>query len=268
MIIDFTLGKNGELAINDGNRRRILFYTDDDRFILTYPYPNDLEPRNIEYLNDSLLVLQSDVSGKNEFDLINPNSNILLNSYSPIKPAYISAASHGRYVRYNGKLLWHEPLNNNICELTADSAKIRYTIDVDGRTPPQDFWLKDTARKEKKEWTELIREHRQKGYIDNIMFFSETDETILLRFSGQNDTFDGTYALVDKETRQSTVIDMINFDGSFLWNPKQMYAQADGWIIIPIPPDLLLQEPQGDIAKQFPGLQPDDNPILCVAKLR
>ncbi|MDR0429840.1 MAG: hypothetical protein LBH58_05095 [Tannerellaceae bacterium] len=29
-----------------------------------------------------------------------------------------------------------------------DSTKIRYTIDVDGRTPPEGFWLRDTTWEE------------------------------------------------------------------------------------------------------------------------
>ena len=204
-----------------------------------------------------------------------PQSNTLnfINFYWPTHSRQYHVTSNNHVVEYQGKIIFFEPQNPRIYELTVDSASLRYDINVGNKVHPEDFWdIKDLTWDEiveKNIWKRQVQEIREKGYIDNIMFFSEAPETILLKFSSTGkDTYQGTYALINKESRSSVLIDKIAFDSHFFWKPGNMYSRSDGIVIIPIPADILLESEEGEIRKSFPNLLEDDNPILCIAKLR
>ena len=272
----FDVNNNREIAVVDGMRKKILFYSWEGEFLAISSYHGDQQtPRSVTYFNDSLLIIHTPPGHSNgyKFHILNRNTLDFVRSYWPTysRQYFVSRASNP-VVDYQGKQIFHEPQNPCIYELTADSAILRYSIDVGGKMPPENFWdIKDMSWNEIVEtniWAHQTQEHKEKGYIDHIMFFSEAPETILLQFSGSKDVFDGTFALINKESRSSILIDKIAFDSHFVWKPSKMFSRFDGIVIIPIPVHILLESGEGEIRKMFPNLLEDDNPILCIAKLR
>ena len=271
----FAVSNNKEIAIVDASLKKILFYSWEGRFLASSTFHGDYQqPRSAFYLNDSLLVVYTP-SGQSEgfqFHILNRNTLDFINSYWPTYARQYSVGVVNFFVEFQGKYIFYSPLNPHIYELTADSETLRYTINVGGKISPDDYWdIKDmswTEIREKNMWEHLYNDHREKGYIDNIMFFSEADETIILKFSDLKNTFDGTYALIDKKTHNSVLFDKITFDSHLNWKPPTMFCTSDGIVVIPIPADILLESGEGEIRKMFPNLLEDDNPILCIGKLR
>lgn len=151
--------------------------------------------------------------------------------------------------------------SNHIYELTREKLLPAYTIDVDGRIPPKDFWQSsDNSR-------QLEQSYAEKGYIGHIPFFMEGEQKILLRFEGASDALK-SYALIDKSTGKSELIKEFLFDPSFGWEPEYIFPQSDGTVIIPIPSHLLSEDKGKTLSQQFPGLNEESNPVLFIGKLR
>ena len=271
----FDVNDNKEIVVLDNHRRKILFYSWEGKFLTGAACCGEHQtPATVNYLNDSLLMIHTP-PGQLEgyrFNVLNRNTLDMVRSFRPthLRQHHLSTANN--IVEYQGKLIFYDPQNPYIYELTADSATLRYSIHIGGKIPPEDFWdIQDMT------WAEAVeknfsarhrQEYREKRYFGFITFFSEASETILLQFSGSYDIFDGTYAIVNKESGESILIDKIAFDSHFVWKPLKMYSSSKGIVIIPVPAHLLLESGEGEIRKMFPNLLEDDNPILCIAKLR
>ena len=269
-IRSFDVNNNREIAVLE--LKRIIFYSCEGKFLTSVTHPG--YGRIAHYLNDTLLIFCGypiSIEGY-KLHILDKNTLEFVNSYWPIHLRQYSVSSNNYAVDYQGHFIFYEPQSPHIYELSADSATLRYSMNIGNKMPPENFWnVKDMT------WDEIVekniglrlrQEHQDKGYIDHIMFFSESQKTILFQFSGTNNIFDGTYALVNKKSRSSILIDKIAFDSQLVWKPRTMFSRSDGIVIIPIPADIVLESGEGEIRKMFPDLLEDDNPILCIAKLR
>lgn len=252
---------NGNVLISSVNQH-LLLYSSDDTFIIRYK--NDLFIRDMACINDSLFVVKRNFGNHDaRFLIFNVNGYQLVSKYTPSKLRKFGSGLGEGFVRYAGKLIVHESQNSNIYEITPDSLMLRYAINIDNRIPPEGFW-EQTDR----EPLSLRDEREQKGYVDNITFFSESDHSLLFYYSG-GDTAPRGYAFVDKQSMQYSLFDAIEFAPGFSWEPKLLFAQADGLVFIPIPADVICSLPEtNNLRKQFPDLQEEDNPVLFIGTLK
>ncbi|MDL2277432.1 6-bladed beta-propeller [Parabacteroides sp. OttesenSCG-928-G07] len=262
-IVTFAIAPNGDLLVVDRLLRGLLFYSANDEFL--YAYHNDTISLEDAFFmdNDHVLIRGTNGYTKDKFYLFNRNSREILSSYwsVPLKRKFRYSPS-GFFVTYKEKLLYHEMQNTRIYELTPDSAILRYTIDVEGRTPPDGFWERTDLSS-----MDLNDERVRRGYVDNIRFFSEGNENILLQVSGGGSSQE-IHVLIEKATGRQICFDKIAFDDYFTWMPNRMCALPDGQVAILIPPEDILAEKDSPLRMQFPDLKEDDNPILCIAKIR
>ena len=163
--------------------------------------------------------------------------------------------------RYDGKILWHGFQTMNIYEVKRDTAVVRYTINVDNRTPPRDFWWKA----EGKDGFQLTIDYMDKNYIGHIPFYVESDESILLYFDGGKDK-NKDYAFIDKVTRETKVIERFVFDDGLAYDPEVLYSIADGWCAILIYPEHMRRN--AAFMKRFPGLGKESNPVLFLGRIK
>jgi hypothetical protein len=260
----FAVTDREEIFIWDTGTDNVLVYDKKDIFLTTYRFSDSLRINDIIDMNDSLFMLKSQSGYGNKFHVVHKRTKAVTNSYWPTKRRIFSYGNKYNLPHYRGKLLFNEYQNNSIYELTPDSAVLRYTIDIDGRIPPEGYWEQPDVP-----WNQLIGAHTAKGYVDNIEFFSESEKHILLRYSGSPESPIRGNAWIDKATDKSVLFDKIAFDRGFIWEPGNiMYAQEDGWIVIPIPADQLLAAKNSSLQNRFPDLSEDDNPILCTVKIR
>ncbi|MDR3057962.1 MAG: 6-bladed beta-propeller [Prevotella sp.] len=260
----FMVNDNDEIFIMDRVKKSVLLYSSNDIFLKSYHYGDSLSIQNIGNLNDSLFVLTSSSFGDGcKFHIVHKKTQEITNSYWPTKSHIFSYAYKYNFPYYQGKLLFHEYQNNSVFEITPDRAILRYMIDIDGRIPPDGYWAQDIP------WDQLLREHTARGYIDNIEFFAESDKHILLRYSGSPESSLRGNVWIDKMNGESILFDKIAFDNALTWEPGRIiYSLADGWLVFPIPVDQLFTVENSEFRNQFPNLLEDDNPILCIAKIR
>ena len=109
--------------------------------------------------------------------------------------------------------------------------------------------------------------YNREGYIDHIPSFMETDERIWLRFEGGADNLQG-YAWIDKQSGEVHSFKQFAFDPSFCWQPTELYPQADGTVVIPIPAHLLFEQEATELISRFPDLNEESNPVLFIGKLK
>lgn len=257
----FDVFNNDDILITNSSYLGILLYSDKDEFLRKYAADGS-QINDIACLNDSIFVARRFYGNYDaRFLFVNKNTFHPISKHTPIKNRRFQSTS-GAFLRYGGKLLANESQNNNIYEITPDSAILRYTINIDNRMPPAGFWEQSD-----RDPMSLHEERNQKGYIDNIPFFSESDNSILLYYSGGSNP--QGYVLIDKQSMQYTLFDEIEFENNFTWKPDYMFAQSDGQVIIPIPTDIILSLPEtSNLRKRFGNLKEDDNPVLFIGILK
>ena len=145
-------------------------------------------------------------------------------------------------------------------EVKRDTAVVRYTINVDNKMPPKDFWEGENTREKS-----VFLDYDNLGYIGHIPFYVESDNSILLFFDGGKKE-DENYAFINKGNRETKVIKRFIFEDGFVHKPPTLYSQKDGWCAFLLyPEDILLN---AAFAQRFPGLEEESNPVLFVAKIK
>lgn len=267
-LVAFTLDSNGDVFILDRITMRIYVYSSRDEFKYAIKGISDLNITDITMANDSSLIVRSDMLRVSHMiHILDKKTGQVRNSYLPVKDHSLTFWYPMPFSCYDGKLLLSVYQNNNVYELMADSAIVRYTVNVADRLPPegaQAFWERTDVTD-----MQLEFEAREKGYITHIPFFIETDSTILLRFmcnTNPESPFN-RYAVINKQDGKITVIRDFLFD-DLCWKPETIFPLDDGWVAIPIPAHLLFEKAPTEFRKRFPNIQEEDNPILCVGRLK
>ena len=182
-------------------------------------------------------------------------------SFFPNTPTKVGMWLRAHFSRYGGQVLLSNYLTTDIYAFTADSSSVRYHVDVDGRNSPEGFWTSY------KHGLDLIRAYSDQGYIDHIPFFMESDHRILLYYMGGREELQG-YAWIDKQSGEVHSFKQFAFDPSFCWQPAELYPQADGTVVIPIPAHLLFEQEATELISRFPDLNEESNPVLFIGKLK
>ncbi|MDR1403243.1 MAG: 6-bladed beta-propeller [Tannerellaceae bacterium] len=262
-LVAFTIWPNGDVSILCRRTGSLYTYSKEDVFLKKTGGLSDLNPVDITCLDDSLLIVRSlEKHVQQKIHILNKNSGEVLRSYFPTAYLPLTYFMNFCFPRYEGKILLNQYQDNNIYELTPDSAILRYTIDAGGKNVPAGYWERQDIP-----WEHLVLEARQKDYISHIPFFIEGDRTIFLRFQGDEKNRYNSYALIDKQSSTSRLIRNLRFD-DLIWEPEVAFPLEDGWMIIPIPAYVVFDKGATGFMKRFPGLHEESNPILCVAKIR
>ena len=182
-------------------------------------------------------------------------------SFFPNTPTKVGMWLRAHFSRYGGQVLLSNYLTTDIYAFTADSSSVRYHVDVDGRNSPKGFWTSY------EDGFDVIKAYNDKGYIDHIPCFMETDERILLSYMGGTKELEG-HAWIDKQSGEVHSFKQFAFDPSFRWQPTELYPQADGTVVIPIPAHLLFEREATGLISRFPDLNEESNPVLFIGKLK
>ena len=212
----------------------LLTYTKAGRFISRVSFP-DWNARCVIALDDSLMLLNitNERIGQYTYHIFNKYTGKEMKAFGQVQRVNQMSFWLKEFLyRYDGKILWHGFQTMNIYEVKRDTAVVRYTINVDNRTPPRDFWWKA----EGKDGFQLTIDYMDKNYIGHIPFYVESDESILLYFDGGKDK-NKDYAFIDKVTRETKVIERFVFDDGLAYDPEVLYSIADGWCAILIYPE-------------------------------
>ena len=259
---NFTLWGNGDISMVDIGSRSIITYTKEGNFISRFPFIA-WNMRNVTALDDSLMLVRiaEERVGLFAYHVLNRYTGQELNAYRKVEHVnQMVYMMEDFFYKYDGKIIWHGYQSNDIYEVSRDSAKFRYRINVDNKIPPEDFWWRERSDRMR-----VISEWQEAGYIDHIPYYVESDRSILLYYEGGN-AEDRAYAFVDKSTRATRVIRKFIFEDGFVFKPPILYSLEDGWCAFLLyPEDILLN---AAFAQRFPGLEEESNPVLFLAKIK
>ena len=265
-VSSFVIWENGDIYIWD--RTAIYKYSKDDAFLGKVPISYDelaaLNVKDMMCLNDSLLLLRSDESQGIPFKMhaMKRKSGEVIHHYFLQHDRIITCWAYPNYSYHEDNLYLNMRQDNNIYRLTADSAYIHYTINVENRMPPKGFW--DNMQMSD---IQLVSTAIREGYVSHIPFFMETENHILLKFEDKSDGNIRYYTFIDKHTRKNYLIEHLRME-DLDYIPEYMYPIKDGEAYFLIPADIICEKGEKFRQKYCPELKDDDNPVLCRVKIR
>lgn len=262
-LASFSVIDDGDVVFYGMLNRSIFNYTPDDHFVSRWQYKQWFI-REIINLDDDLLLLQcmDNIKDSYRFHVVNRYTGEEVNAYWKLdNPDPCLMFMRDFYCRYDGKIIKSFYKSNNVYELSRDSAILRYTINIDNKIPPVDYWM----RGGNDPVAHFERYRLQDDYIGHIPVFLESDRSILLRYDGGAKERQG-YAFVDKATRESRAIVRFIFEDGFVHQPEYFFPLSDGWCAMLLYPEDIFKNTV--FAQRFPGLDEESNPVLFLGKLR
>ena len=254
----------GMLSLPDRIRSEIINYTQEGEFVSRIRMDTISMIKDI-FLNDSLLLVQNfyDRSGY-KFHVVDVFNRKVIRAFHPIKNRVYMVGFPGTMTRYKDKILISECQSNDVLEVTLDGVKVRYTININDKMPPEGFWDQKASS-----YSLIADENRRMGYIGHIPCFTETDHSIFFGFRGLVPATETQgWALIDKVSGKSQTFKKIELAENVCINPQIFHFVEEGKIVMTVSPETILNSGNQEFISQFPNLKEDDNPILMFAEIK
>ena len=262
--LHIAVNNHGMLSMPDRIRSEIINYTKEGKFVSRIRMDTISMVKDI-FLNDSLLLVQNfyDRSGY-KFHVVDVFNRKVIRAFHPIKNRVYMVGFPGTMTRYKDKILISECQSNDVLEVTLDGVKVRYTININDKMPPEGFWDQKASS-----YSLIADENRRMGYIGHIPCFTETDHSIFFGFRGLVPATETQgWALIDKVSGKSQTFKKIELAENVCINPQIFHFVEEGKIVMTVSPETILNSGNQEFISQFPELKEDDNPILMFAELK
>lgn len=254
----------GMLSLPDRIRSEIINYTQEGEFVSRIRMDTISMIKDI-FLNDSLLLVQNfyDRSGY-KFHVVDVFNRKVIRAFHPIKNRVYMVGFPETMTRYKDKILISECQSNDVLEVALDGVKVRYTININDKMPPEGFWDQKASS-----YSLIADENRRMGYIGHIPCFTETDHSIFFGFRGLVPATETQgWALIDKVSGKSQTFKKIELAENVCINPQIFHFVEEGKIVMTVSPETILNSGNQEFISQFPELKEDDNPILMFAEIK
>ena len=262
--LHIAVNSKGMLSLPDRRRSEIINYTKDGEFVSRIKLDTISMIKDI-FMNDSLLLVESfyDRSGY-KFHVVDIFNKKVVRTFYPIKNRVYMIGFSETMTRYKDKILISECQSNDVLEVTLDGVKVRYTININDKMPPEGFWNQKASS-----YSLIADENRRMGYIGHIPCFTETDHSIFFGFRGLVPATETQgWALIDKVSGKSQTFKKIELAENVCINPQIFHFVEEGKIVMTVSPETILNSGNQEFISQFPGLKEDDNPILMFAEIK
>ena len=262
--LHIAVNRKGMLSLPDRRRSEIINYTKDGEFVSRIKLDTISMIKDI-FMNDSLLLVESfyDRSGY-KFHVVDVFNKKVVRTFYPIKNRVYMIGFSETMTRYKDKILISECQSNDVLEVTLDGVKVRYTININDKMPPEGFWDQKASS-----YSLIADENRRMGYIGHIPCFTETDHSIFFGFRGLVPATETQgWALIDKVSGKSQTFKKIELAENVCINPQIFHFVEEGKIVMTVSPETILNSGNQEFISQFPELKEDDNPILMFAELK
>jgi len=262
--LHIAVNNHGMLSMPDRIRSEIINYTKEGKFVSRIRMDTISMIKDI-FLNDSLLLVQNfyDRSGY-KFHVVDVFNRKVIRAFHPIKNRVYMVGFPETMTRYKDKILISECQSNDVLEVTLDGVKVRYTININDKMPPEGFWDQKASS-----YSLIADENRRMGYIGHIPCFTETDHSIFFGFRGLVPATETQgWALIDKVSGKSQTFKKIELAENVCINPQIFHFVEEGKIVMTVSPETILNSGNQEFISQFPELKEDDNPILMFAELK
>lgn len=227
-----------------------------------------LDLKDLTYLNDSVLLLRGERGfqknmPREEFQTFNIHTKEVIKNMHPVKYRPYRMWFPEGLTTYQGKAIISSYQSNQILEITEDTIRVKYTLNIGNKMPPAGFW------EELPSYEAIKKKEKSNKYIGHIPFFAENDRYMFISFMGSLDIDNlRSMALVDKLTSKSQTFRWIVLAENVMIDPYVFFWQSNGEIIIPFWPHKIIDSENKEFLSQFPDLKEDDNPILLIGELK
>ena len=262
--LHIAVNNNGMISFPDRMRSEIINYSKEGEFVSRIKLDTISMIKDI-FMNDSLLLVESfyDRSGY-KFHVVDVFNRKVIRAFHPIKNRVYMVGFPETMTRYKDKILISECQSNDVLEVTLDGVKVRYTININDKMPPEGFWDQKASS-----YSLIADENRRMGYIGHIPCFTETDHSIFFGFRGLVPATESQgWALIDKVSGKSQTFKKIELAENVCINPQIFHFVEEGKIVMTVSPETILNSGNQEFISQFPGLKEDDNPILMFAEIK
>lgn len=140
-----------------------------------------------------------------------------------------------------GRILYHELMNNTVSLLTDDEFKPLYEFDLYGKTPPADFWNQRFENV-----MDVVTKLTDRGYCYGLPLYSVDGNRHLFAF---NDNGEMKLALADTKQKTSSISSVVCYDNVFMasqYSSIQINLNSSSDISICVPSDKYCDTPSGD----------------------
>ncbi len=260
-ISDFRVVGDNLLILSSGTGK-LLCYDTDDNFIGSTELSNVAE---IGVLNDSTLIMyHAPFSPGPKFSAYSFPAMEKLGEFGEITPgraSYLHFIGYDGFSSYNGKLLYGDMISGEIVELSREGAEVRYSFDLYGKNPPENF-LNSTYADVK----DFMDRFNDMGYLSGAGGFVESDRSLLLTVRGESGLRGCFY---DKENKSAVQFASVSLAEGLepLWLDF-ISLGGGGELAVAISP-LEFMDESGKLLTDIAGpLTEESNPVICVAKLK
>ena len=273
--VNIAVNSKGDVSVADrtGENGRIVTYSSKGDFIsrinlqgiTSEKLVKLTDLKDITYLNDSVLMIRGDrgFQTKNEFQTLNIKTKKIIKNMHMVKYRPYHMWFPEGLTTYQGKAIISSYQSNQILEITEDTVRVKYTLNIGKKMPPAGFWEEQSSYEVTK------REEKSYEYIGHIPFFAENDRYIFICFMGSLGVEElQSLALVEKATGKSRTFKGIELAENVTIEPLNFFWQSNGEIIIPFWPHKIIESENKEFLSQFPDLKEDDNPILLIGELK
>lgn len=200
-ITDFTIYEN-QILVLDQNKK-VLKYTLDGKCIQSLIL--DFYPASITIIdNDRLLLTSAYQSAGDKFHIYDVNSLEKVNSFHPIEENQVTwrhFRNQTNFYRYNGKLIFHEPMNNTLYHLKDSQFTPLLRLDLFNRNAPDAFWQKQFDNV-----MDINIEASDHNYCFGIPSYCENDDNLWFTYRDGNNYRLCLYSKINKNAIQSSNI--------------------------------------------------------------
>ena len=262
-IADFDVSDD-EILILDRNKK-VTRYRQDNSFYAASHL--NFFAASLHVLSDSTVLLTSACQEPGDkfhvFDLTDLSS---VASFQPVSTAEISYRhfmGQDNFHRYGDRLLFHEPLNNTVCEIRDDRCIPYRRLNLCGSNPPEEFWSKTY-----KNVRDIAVEAEKKGYAYGMPVYAENDGQMLFTFRKGNEYLLCSYAKESKKAVQSEFLSLSDSLPPVPVADITISTSSPDCVLLTIPKQAFFTEDGKRYSHEFPDMRDDGNPAVCVAVLK
>ena len=266
-IWDFTISDK-EILIWDQNSRKLIRYSLDNTYINSYKFDNFTA--TLYPIDTNKILFSSSYQGNDEFKFIirDLETMDIIESFHPINKAqttYRHFMNQDNYYVYKNVLLFHEPMNNYIFEISHDESNpVRY-IDIYGQNPPETFWEQEY------EHVGQINDIAQsEGYRFGTPLYAESDAQIVFSFRRDKSFMLCSYLKSTKESIQSEKILLFQNIPAIEVRRVIINTNSEESFLLAIESEAFYKDTDNNIpySKELSYLLNNGNPVICIAKLK
>lgn len=263
-ILDFAVDGNF-VYILDRNRK-LLEYSTGNEYVSSVTL--DFFPASLAVLDDRTLLLTSACQDAvDKFHLFDAVSLQACGSFCPVNPAELTwrhFMNQTNFFVYDGRLLFHEPMNNTVYRIERDALVPVCELNLYGKNPPADFWSQTYANV-----MEINIKATQANYCFGTPVYAESDDAIVFTYRDAENYRMCVYSKKSGEAKQSEAIGFYEGLPPIRVENIAFHFFSGDDLSMTIPGYLFFDENDRPLVPELASkIKNKESPVVCLVKMK